>query len=75
MKIKSFHTFLILIVFVMVVLQGCLPQDGQPDNSADTIATAVAATLEAGEGEESPPDTAAPPPSPTWTIHPQSPFH
>ena len=61
MKTKSFRIFLTLIVFVMVVLQGCLPQDGQPDNSADTIATAVAATLEAGEVEESPPDTASGP--------------
>lgn len=65
---KRLKTILILLALAAVV-GACLPgTDPADDDSADTIATAVAATLEAGEG--SPPDTDAPPPSPTWTIHP-----
>lgn len=67
---KRLKTILILFALT-VVLGACLPGTEPADDSgADIIATAVAATLEAGEGEGSLPDTAAPPPSPTWTIHP-----
>jgi hypothetical protein len=65
MTLKRAKLILILIVLATATIQACAPAE---DNSADTIATAVAATLAAGA--ETLPDTAAPPPSPTWTIHP-----
>ncbi len=69
MKTRASQILAVLIV-MSVVLPGCLPGGGQvpaDDSSADTIATLVAATLAAAEA---PPDTAAQPPSPTWTIQP-----
>lgn len=69
MNNKRLTIFLILILITAFTLQACLPdQNPTADAGADAIETAVAATMAAGE--ESPPDTAAPPSSPTWTIHP-----
>lgn len=65
MTLKRATLILILFILTAASLQACAPAE---DNSVDTVATAVAATLAAGA--EAPPDTAAPPPSPTWTIHP-----
>ena len=70
MNIKPERVILILVMLAAAALQACVPVQGpSQDDSAAAIETAVAATLAAG-GESNLPDTAAPPPSPTWTIHP-----
>jgi hypothetical protein len=70
MNLKRVRNILILIVLTAAALQSCVPVEGPAqDDSSAVIETAVAATMAAGE-EGDPPDTVAPPPSPTWTIHP-----
>ncbi len=70
MNNKRLTIFLMLMVMIAIALQACQPDVKPTENAIDSsIETAVAATMAAGE-EESPPDTVAPPPSPTWTIHP-----
>lgn len=64
-------TILLLLILTALFLQACTPdQLPAADTSQDEIATAVAATLAAGQAGDAAPDTAAPAPSPTWTIHP-----
>ena len=68
MNIKSLRNMLILVVVIAAALGACLPDQKPAEDTSAAIETAVAATLAAEEG--SLPDTAAPVPSPTWTIHP-----
>ena len=70
MNNKNLRKSLILVVVIAAALGACLPdQSPTEDTGAAAIDTAVAATM-AAEALDSPPDTVAPLPSPTWTIHP-----
>ncbi len=68
--------FLKITVFLTLsctLLSACVPNGNQQpaeDDSANAIATGVAATLEAAGSASDASDTVQPPPSPTWTIHP-----
>lgn len=64
MNLKRNTIILLLVVSIAVTLTACGP--GESDGSANTIETAVAATMAAGEVQ----DTTVPVPSPTWTVHP-----
>jgi len=73
MKPYRANILLILVTIIVFTLPACVPWSGQTpanENSADVIATSVAATLAAKAASEGSSETAAPPPSPTWTIHP-----
>ena len=71
MNIKRARIILALVILTAASLQACAPGEAPAeDNTANAIETAVAATMAAAEGGESPPDPAVPLPSPTWTIHP-----
>lgn len=71
MNIKRTGTILVLVVLAALILQACEPGEvPAEESSADVIATSVEATLAAESVVEPLPDTAAPAPSPTWTIHP-----
>lgn len=64
MNLKRNTIILLLVVSIAVTLTACGP--GESDDPANTIETAVAATMAAGEVQE----TTVPAPSPTWTVHP-----
>jgi hypothetical protein len=67
MKLKRTGFILVLIVSAALTLQACGPGESPTgEDAANAIETSVAATIEAGQVQ----DTAIPQPTPIWTIQP-----